>query len=280
MTDPGDPRHQEARAGWDVVARGKYAGEFDDHVAHLGAGGHNLLEEEEAELRDLLPGRRVIQLQCSHGLDALGLLNAGAASVVGIDISEEMIAQARAKARAVGADGASFLRADVVEPPAELHGTADLVYTGRGSLPWILDLPRWAAAVRRLLRPGGSLYLFEGHPLADLWDREAHELRLRPGVSYFDERAREVTGFPAGVVRRTPGGDGPRLRERHWRPGQVIGALIHEGLELRSFREHPRLFWNQLPHLPEEVRRRLPQSYSILARSPGPGGRDEPSGPA
>lgn len=268
MTEKENPQHQTTRAAWEIVARAKYRAEFDEHVELLLAGHHNLLDVEEEELRSLLPGSHVIQLQCSHGLDAIGLLNAGASSIVGLDISEEMIAQAEAKALAVGARDASFIRADVLDAPNDLDGTADLVYTGRGSLPWILDLPAWAATIRRLLRPEGHVYVFEGHPLADLWDRSVEELVLRPGASYFDRTAREVAGFPAGVVRRVAGGDGPPLLERHWQPGEVINALISEGLRLESFREHPSLFWNQFPHWPDALRRRLPNSYSILAQLP------------
>lgn len=268
MTGEGDLPHRETRAAWDIVGRGKYRAEFDEHVALLRPGRHNLLDVEEDELRTFLGGSHVIQLQCSHGLDAIGLLNAGAESVVGIDISEEMIAQAEAKASAVGVQNASFIRSDVLDAPRELDGTADLIYTGRGSLPWILDLERWAATVRRLLKLGGHVYIFEGHPLADLWDRSAGELVMRPGVSYFDDVSREVEGFPAGVVRRVAGAEAPTMRERHWRPSQVIDSLVVEGLRLIRFREHPRLFWDQFPRWPEELEGRLPNSYSILAKLP------------
>ncbi|MEQ9570054.1 MAG: class I SAM-dependent methyltransferase, partial [Longimicrobiales bacterium] len=189
MNDEGDVGdiHRETAAGWDVVAREKYGAEFDDHVAHLRAGGDNLLSEEHALLADLLPGARVIQLQCSHGLDALGLLNAGAASVVGVDLSAEMVAQARAKAEAVGAVAASFVVGDAADPPGELDDSADLVYTGRGSLCWLMALDPWARGVARLLRPGGSLVIYEGR-------------------------------FPRRVAERGAGPDTPRMPERHWRP--------------------------------------------------------------
>jgi hypothetical protein len=45
-----------------------------------------------------------------------------------------------------------------------LNGTADLVYTGKGALPWVMDLERWAAVIERLLKPGGRLFVFEGAP--------------------------------------------------------------------------------------------------------------------
>lgn len=261
--------HRETAEAWDVVARGKYAAEFREHVERLRAGEHNLLEVELELLGDRLAGARVVHLQCSHGLDALGLLNAGAASVLGIDASREMVRQARAKAAAVGGDvaeAAEFLRADVTDLPAGLPSTADLVYTGRGSLPWVLDLEPWAASVARLLRPGGGLFLFEGHPLDALWEREAEGLLLREDVGYFDETPREATGFPAAVVARELGRNRPRMLERRWRPGQVIDALLAGGLELERYRETPVPFWNQFPRWSDELIGRLPHTYAILAR--------------
>lgn len=275
MSDVSDERdpgavHRETAAGWDVVAREKYRAEFDEHVAHLRAGGDNLLPEERALLGGLVAGARVIQLQCSHGFDALGLLNAGATSVVGVDLSAEMVAQARSKAAAVGASRARFVVGDAADPPAELDGTADLVYTGRGSLPWLMALDAWGRGVARLLRPGGAVAIYEGHPLANLWDRESPRLALRPDVGYFDDRPGEAPGFPKTVAERGAGPDAPRMPERHWRPGQVVEALVSAGLEVRAFREYPTPFWDQFPHWPPSLRGRLPSAYGIVARRPGP----------
>jgi ubiquinone/menaquinone biosynthesis C-methylase UbiE len=260
------PSHRDTAEAWDVVSRVKYRAEFQDHLAILRSGGDNLLEPELVILKDLLPGSHVVHVQCSHGFDALGLLNRGAASVLGVDISQEMVMQANAKANALGAASASFLCADAVDLPSDLEGTADLVYTGRGSLPWVLDLPAWARSVYRLLKPEGHVFIFEGHPLAALWEREARDLKLRSGADYFSKRPEENPGFPASVVERELGGERPRMLERQWRPGEVIGVLIEEGVEIRRFQEFPVLFWDQFPAWPKELTARLPNTYAILAR--------------
>lgn len=260
--------HPETGAGWDVVAREKYRAEFDDHVALLRSGSDNLLPEERELLSPLLAGAHVIHLQCSHGLDALGLLNAGAESVLGLDISPEMVAQARAKAEAVGSSRARFLVADASAPPGELMATANLIYTGRGALPWIQNLDRWAAAAAALLEPRGHLFIFEGHPLTDLWDREASDLRLRDGASYFDDDPREAPGFPADVVERALGPDRPAMRERHWRLGEIIEAVLQAGFRLHKLREFPALYWDQFPSWSDELRSHIPNSYALLAQLP------------
>jgi SAM-dependent methyltransferase len=263
--------HEEIRAAWEIVATAKYHGELDDHVEFLRSGGHTLLRPELELLADLLPScRRVIVLQCSHGLDALGLLNLGVREVVGVDISEEMIRQAERKTAALDA-AARFHRADVLEAPVELNGTADLIYTGKGSLPWIIDLDAWAATVERLLMPGGRIFIFEGHPLDALWDHEAERFQIdERSAGYFAEEPRESSGFPASLLRRVAAGKrAPRLMERFWRPGQVIDRLLRVGLRLEAFDEHPEIYWNQFPNIPEPTLRLLPHSYSALAQKSG-----------
>jgi hypothetical protein len=177
-----------------------------------------------------------------------------------------MIAQARRKAEAAGLRG-QFYVADAVNPPSELAGSADLVYTGKGALPWVLDIDPWAGSVRRLLRERGQVFVFEGHPLNALWDRDAAELKLRESASYFASAPQEQHGFPASVVRRAVGESGPKLLERFWRPGEVIDALVRQGLTLVHYREYPTEFWDQFPGWPATLKARLPQSYSILARA-------------
>lgn len=263
-----DPSHEETARGWDIVARAKYRSEFEEHVAFLQSGSHNLLDPEFEVIHELLRGSHVVHLQCSHGLDALGLLNAGAESVLGIDISGEMVSQARAKARALGMRTARFLACDVTDLPDDTAETADLVYTGRGSLPWILNLAGWAGSVSMLLKPGGHVFIFEGHPLTSLWDRESDRPELRRGVGYFDDRVAEEPGFPAAIVERESGADRPQMLERYWRPGEVMEALLDGGLEVRLFREYPDLFWDQFPNWPVELRGTLPNSYAILAQKP------------
>lgn len=260
--------HRETAKAWDIIARAKYEAEFREHVELLRSGQHNLLAVELEMLGTLLRGAHVVHLQCSHGLDALGLLNAGAASILGIDISEEMIRQAQAKAAAVGAEAAEFICADITDLPDTFSSTANLVYTGRGSLPWVLDLEAWAESVSRLLRPMGHVFVFEGHPLDALWDREADGLVLRPNIGYFDAAPSEAPGFPASVVTRAAGSERPRMLERQWRPAEVIEGLLARGLELKAFREYPVLYWDQFPRWPIELRNRLPHSYAILAQKP------------
>ena len=52
-------------------------------------------------------------------------------------------------------------------------GAFDLVYTGVGALCWLPDIRRWAGVVAALLRPGGRLFIRDGHPM--LWTIEERD---------------------------------------------------------------------------------------------------------
>jgi hypothetical protein len=41
------------------------------------------------------------------------------------------------------------------------------VYTGVGALCWLPNIRAWAGVIASLLRPGGRLFMREGHPM--LW---------------------------------------------------------------------------------------------------------------
>ena len=144
--------HLANRAAWDEAAE-RYEGWFDEAVGLIRRGGSNRFGVEHVLLGDLRAGAgtgRAIHLQCAGGRDTLSLWNAGAREVIGIDFSPRMLDLARRLTAATGAP-ATWIEADVLEPPHDLDGTADLVYTGRGSLIWLHDLDAWAAVVGRLL---------------------------------------------------------------------------------------------------------------------------------
>ncbi|CAN0386330.1 unnamed protein product, partial [Laminaria digitata] len=113
------------KEAWERAAL-KYQTEIEKDVAFLRSGGVNLLKPERRILGDLANVRCAIHLQCSHGLDALSLLNLGVTEVVGVDISERMLEQARLKTKALRAS-ARWIESDVLSVPKTLNGTADLV---------------------------------------------------------------------------------------------------------------------------------------------------------
>ncbi|GAB5521883.1 MAG: class I SAM-dependent methyltransferase [Rhodothermales bacterium] len=255
-------------AAWDRAAQ-TYADDIASDVAALQSGQTSLLPDELRLLGDLSDVERAIHLQCSHGLDALSLLQLGAKEVVGVDISQEMLAQASKKTDALGAN-ARWLHSDILTMPDTLDGTADLVYTGKGALPWMNDIRAWAQVVARLLKPGGRLFVFEGHPLTWIWDPEKPEHRLRHGRGYFDAHPKANMDFPAAAVERyTPEGEtAPEAWEWPWTLGQVVTAVAQAGLRIEHLEEHPNHFWDHFPEIPADEMQRLPHTYTLIARRP------------
>lgn len=265
MTGKQKSSLEATEAAWDLTAQ-KYAPGVERDVEFLRNGGVSLFEREKKALSRLSPRGRAIHLQCSHGGDTLSLLNLGFSNVIGVDLSAAMLALARAKSEQLGWP-ARWVHADVLDPPEELFGTADLVYTGKGSLPWVRNIRRWAEVVRRLLRPGGSLYVYEGHPLDWIWEPDADRHRVHPMRSYFDSEPRPNDDFPARAVERYAPSDRPvpTAWEYHWTLGQIVTAVVDAGLELNALAEHSEHFWPRFRDIPGDEFERVPHTFSMLA---------------
>lgn len=253
-------KHQETAAFWNSIS--DWYGERDeaDSITYLRSGGNYLYEKERKLLGDLKPWcKRAIHLQCSHGNDALSLLRQGAAEVVGIDISERLLAVARRKTEALGAP-ATWYHCDVLHTPATLDGTADLVYTGKGALCWMTDLGAWAEVVARLLIPDGRLFIYESHPLDWVWDTDATGYVLdREHGDYFSEKFRNR--LFSSVTKATP-------HYRQWTLAQIINTVIGAGLVIDRLEEYREPFWEQFPHIPDETLSRLPHTFALQAHKP------------
>jgi SAM-dependent methyltransferase len=259
-------RHRETGAAWNQAAR-IYERDEQRDTALLRAGGSTLHPRERHLLGDLSPWcQRAIHLQCAGGSDTLSLWRLGATEVIGIDISPRMIAVARRKSAAL-APPARWFCCDVLHAPGCLDGTADLVFTGRGALPWILDLEAWARVVARLLRPEGRLLVFEGHPLDWVWDKFAPDFRFNPHDGHYFSDREASHGWPAPLLGTATGaGDGPpsQLHERQWTLGQIVTGLAAAGLRVLHLDEYPEPYWNKFKNIPPALLHRLPHTFSLL----------------
>lgn len=122
MEKTGRDRPKETGVAWNVAAA-IYERDSERDIALLRSGGNSLLSPERRFLHNLNAWcGRAIHLQCAGGTDTLSLWKLGAAEVVGIDISEKMIAVARRKSAALGAP-ARWYCCDVLNTPLELDAT-------------------------------------------------------------------------------------------------------------------------------------------------------------
>ena len=261
-----DAMHTANRRAWDEAAE-RYARWLPEAIELIRGGGTNLLPPELEAIGDLHGRcRRAIHLQCAGGRDTLSLWNLGAEEVVGVDFSPRMLELARRLAEAVGAP-ARWIEADVLDAPHELDGTADLLYTGRGSIVWLQDLDRWAAVLRRLLAPDGRLVIFEGHPAEWLFDIDADGRWIATDYDYFAGPEASKGWAPEYIDHLSiPEPDQAWKFARSWTLGEILTALSRAGLRFERIAEHPTDWWGGHADALAEERARIPLSFSVVAR--------------
>ena len=167
-----------------------------------------------------------------------------------------------------GAPRRAGSQSDVLDTPHELDGTADLLYTGRGSLIWLQDLDAWAAVLRRLLAPGGRFVLFEGHPARMAvrrrrrWPLGRDRLRLlrRPGG--LEGMGARIHRPAVDSTMTTSPGSSPAPGRSARSSRRILGA----GLRVERVAEHPIDWWGGHADVRPEERGRIPLSFSVLAR--------------
>jgi SAM-dependent methyltransferase len=219
-------------------------------------------------------GLRGVHLQCHIGTDTLSLARLGA-RMTGLDFSPAALVEARRLVERAGAD-VDFVEADVYSAAEVLGaGAFDLVYTGIGALIWLPDIDRWASVVSTLLRPGGRLFLREGHPmLFGLGDVRPDRL-LTVERDYFEHAEPNVYDEPGTYVATDVEFRHNLSHEWNHGLGETITALLDHGLSLTTFVEHDSVPWDALPgqmaaDAAGEWRlvdrpRRLPCSFTLVA---------------
>jgi SAM-dependent methyltransferase len=138
-----------------------------DKTSFIKDGRLFLYHPELEEVGDVT-GKSLLHLQCRSGLETLSWAKLGA-QTVGVDFDQTAIQRAKYLAQDFNA---TFHRTDIYELPEILSETFDIVYTGYGVLYWLGDLPAWGKLVARYLKPGGTFYLVDYHPAANLLDED------------------------------------------------------------------------------------------------------------
>jgi len=221
-----------------------------------------------------LTGLDAVHLQCHIGTDTVSLERLGA-RVTGLDFSGASLEQARDLAVRTSAS-ATFVEGDVYEAVDLLGGERfDLVFTGIGALCWLPRIDEWARVVAGLLRPGGRLFIREGHPV--LWslayDRDDGLLVIDyPYAEQIDPVIEETDGTYVETDVRF---GATATHEWNHGLGEIITALLSHGMELTAFVEHDSVPWVALPGSMEPIEGgeyrladrpwRLPHSYTLQA---------------
>jgi len=191
-------------------------------------------------------GARGVHLQCHIGTDTISLARLGA-DMTGLDFAPAAVEEARRLAERTGAR-ADFVQGDVYEAAALLGREAfDLVFTGVGALCWLPDIRRWARVVADLLRPGGRLFLREGHPMLWAMADPLPDGRLVVEHPYF-ERAEPIVWDEPGTYVETDATFAHTLtHEWNHGLGEIVSALFDSGLRLTMLEEHDSVPWEAFP---------------------------------
>jgi ubiquinone/menaquinone biosynthesis C-methylase UbiE len=180
--------------------------EFFEGYSRLGRSVEGLDGAAEwPALRALLPdlrGLELLDLGCGFGWFCRWAREQGAAHVLGIDVSEKMLARSRATTEDTAI---TYTRADMehLQLPA---ASFDLVYSSL-AFHYIEDLNGLMSNVFRSLVPGGLLVFSVEHPLYTApahpgWTVDAAGRKTWPVDGYLEEGPRSTDWLAKGVIKQ------------------------------------------------------------------------------
>lgn len=172
-----------------------------------------------------LDGRRVLDLGCGFGWFCRWARQNGAASVLGVDVSERMLARAKTESD----DAAiTYARADMEDFKIDA-ATFDLAYSSL-AFHYIENLERLIPSVHAALVPGGRLIFSVEHPLFTAprhpgWSVDAAGHATWPVDGYLDEGPRSTDWLAKGVIKQ------------HRTIATYVNLLVRSGFALSHIEE-------------------------------------------
>jgi SAM-dependent methyltransferase len=180
--------------------------DFFAGYSQLGRSRHGLDGAAEwPAIQAMLPplqGRRVLDLGCGFGWFCRWARAQGAAGVLGLDVSEKMLARAAADTQ----DAAIRYQRVDLETLALAPASFDLAYSSL-VLHYIIDLAGLLATVHQALAPGGRLVVSMEHPIYTApsrpgWVTDDAGHHTWPLDGYSVEGPRTTDWLAPGVVKQ------------------------------------------------------------------------------
>jgi SAM-dependent methyltransferase len=209
------------------------------NLAGFKAGENVLTAIELNELGDV-KGKKMLHLQCHFGMDSLNWARLGA-DVTGVDLSDEAIKEAKQLNDELGMN-AKFICCNVYDlhpqnteseiPPLEGGVAFDIVFTSYGTIGWLPDLDKWAELIAHYLKPGGTFYMADFHPVVWMFDDEFTHIKY-----YYDNRELIVMENMPTYTGDTKAIQGKEYSWNH-SISEILNALIKAGLKIELFNEH------------------------------------------
>ena len=192
-------------------------------------GNANDLFETPALLQLLpqLEGKAVLDLGCGCGEHCAEFARRGARRVLGLDISEKMLAAARRE----NADPRVEYRRMAMEDIGALRERFDVAVSSL-AVHYVEDYAGLARHVFELLKPGGAFVFSQEHPLStcfsggERWTKDANGEKLYANISnYSVDGERETRWFVDGV------------KKYHRAFPTVINTLVDAGFSIEKMVE-------------------------------------------
>ncbi len=179
-------------------------------------------------LRAMLPdlhGRAVIDLGCGFGWFCRWARANGADRVVGLDVSERMLARAKAD---TSDKSIIYARADLEN--FELSAAPFYLAYSSLVLHYLPDLDRFIATVRSALEPGGHLVFSVEHPIYTApstpgWAIDAAGRKTWPIEGYLNPGPRRTDWLTKGVIKQ------------HRTISAYLNALLRHGFSILHIEE-------------------------------------------
>lgn len=210
------------------------------------------------QLQPLFPameGSRVLDLGCGYGWHCKYAVEQGAAEVLGLDLSEKMIAEARAR----NADPRIRYEVCGIAEYSYPAGYYDLAVSNL-ALHYLADLDDIYRKVFSTLRPGGVFLFNIEHPVFTAGVREdwVRDTEGRPVCWPVDNYY-----YPG---ERTTLFLGQEVKKQHHTLTQILMGLLHSGFVLEAVEEaEPSLEMLNIPGMRDELRR--PMMLLVRARA-------------
>ena len=231
---------------------------FFEKYSHMARSERGLAGAGEwPTLKDMLPdlrGKRVLDLGCGYGWHCEYAVQQGAARVVGVDLSEQMLARARARCAGLPVT----LERCAIEEISFPASSFDLVFSSL-AFHYVADFADVVRRVRDCLVPGGDFVFSCEHPVFTAYgsqdwyyDDQGNILHF-PVDRYFLEGPREAIFL------------GEPVRKYHRTLTTYCQTLLGAGFTLTGLREpQPPAELMDLPGMADELRR--PMMLLVSAR--------------
>ncbi|MBT4098077.1 MAG: class I SAM-dependent methyltransferase [Gemmatimonadetes bacterium] len=248
------------RQMWNQTAPVHANSYVDELLRQIGAPDYSTFDDVERQLFSQigLSGKTVAQLACNNGRELISVKKAGAGRCVGFDISDDFVDQGRRLSDAAGVD-VEFVRASVYDISSDFDASFDLITITVGVLGWMPNMDDFFGVISRLMVPGGDLFVYEMHPILDMFDADKG---LQIEDSYFRQEPFYTEAEP-DYMDPSNTVDAPSYWFHH-KVSDILGACIRSGLQLTHFEEYAH-DQSMVYRAFQDLEKKPPLSYSLIA---------------